>query len=51
MGISYRTQTFHDIKNRLASDDVLPDQMDDIVSSYGVDPDEYFKEYDSYFDK
>jgi hypothetical protein len=51
MGISFRTQTFHDIKNKIAGDDVAPEQVEGIIESYGVNPDEYYKEYDSFFDK
>ena len=51
MGISFRTQTFHDIKDKIASDDVAPEQVEGIIESYGVNPDEYYKEYDSFFDK
>ena len=49
MGISFRTQTFHDIKNKIAGDDVAPEQVEGIIESYGVNPDEYYKEYDSFF--
>jgi hypothetical protein len=51
MSISYRTQTFHDIKHKLAQDDLRPEQAEGIIESYGIKPDEYFKEYDLFFDK
>ena len=52
MGISYRTQTFHDIKHKLANlegDDVNPEKVESIIESFGVDVDKYFDESEVYY--
>ena len=54
MGISYRTQTFHDIKHKLANlegDDVNPEKVESIIESFGVDVDKYFDESEVYYKK
>ena len=49
MTISFRTQTFHDIKNKIADESVqTEDQINNIITSYGIDPSEYRNEWNVY---
>tara|TARA_R110000751_G_scaffold16391_1_gene51900 strand:- start:588 stop:4151 length:3564 start_codon:yes stop_codon:yes gene_type:complete len=50
MTISFRTQTFHDIRNKIGQEELTTDQVEDVITSYGISSDEYKTEFSNYLD-
>ena len=48
MPVSYKTQGFHDIRQRLEADDVTSDNVDEVIKSFGEKPEEYKAEWETY---